>query len=90
MKTKRNPWVLLILLLFGALIGGIAGEFLSSFPYFRWMSFGGANGYRDLFAASLNPAFDFRVVRFGFDLAFRVNAGSILGMILAVIIFIRI
>jgi len=90
MRSKKSPWVLCILLLFGALIGGIAGEFLCRYPFFAWMSFGGVNGYRELFAFTLAPAFDFRVVRLGLDFALRINGGSILGMIFAIILFIRI
>ena len=90
MRNKRNPWVLVVFLLAGALIGGVAGEFLSRFTYFTWMSFGGVDGYRDLFAFSMNPALDLRVLKFGFDVALGVNAGSILGMILAILIFIKV
>lgn len=90
MRNKKNPLFLFVLLLFGALIGGIAGEFLSRYPYLTWMSFGGVNGYRDLFAFSLNPAVDFRVIRFGFDFALKVNAGSIVGIILAFFAFLKI
>lgn len=90
MRNKRNPWILLILLLFGALVGGILGEFLSAYPYFTWMSFGGSNGYKELFAFSMNPAFDFRVIRFGFDFALKVNAGSLAGIILAIFLFLKI
>lgn len=90
MRSRRNPWILCLLLLVGALVGGVAGEFLSQYPFFKWMSFGGANGYKDLFAFSLNPALDVRVLRFGFDFALRINAGSILGIILAIILFLRV
>lgn len=90
MRNKKSPWILLILVMFGSLIGGIAGEFLARFPYLYWMDFGGVNGYRDLFSISMDPAFDIRILRFGFDVALRVNAGSILGIVLAVFVFIRI
>jgi hypothetical protein len=90
MRNKKNPMLLFVLLLFGALIGGIAGEFLSRYPYMSWMSFGGVNGYRDLFSFSLNPALDFRVIRFGFNLALKVNFGSVVGIILAFFVFLKI
>lgn len=90
MRNKRNPLFLLVLLFFGALIGGLAGEFLSRYPFLAWMSFGGTNGYKDLFAFSMNPAFDFRAIRFGFDFALKVNVGSIIGIILAFFAFLKI
>lgn len=90
MRKKRNPWILLLLILFGALIGGLIGEFLSKYAYFTWMSFGGATGYKNLFAFSLDPAIDFRVIKFGFNVALGINAGSILGMILGILVFLKI
>ena len=89
MRNKRSWGLLIVLLLFGALAGGLLGEFLSQFSYFTWMSFGGTNGYKELFAFSLNPALDFRIVRFGFDFALKINAGSIIGMILALLVYAR-
>ena len=90
MRNKKNPLLLFVLLLFGALIGGLAGEFLSRYPYMSWISFGGVNGYKDLFSFSMNPALDFRVIRFGFDFALKVNVGSIAGIILAFFAFLKI
>jgi hypothetical protein len=90
MRNKRNPWVLLLLLLAGALIGGIAGEFLSQYPYFSWMSFGGTKGYRELTAFSLDPVIDTNIIRFGMSFALRINMGSIIGMLLSIFIYIRI
>ena len=89
MRNKRNPWVLLLILLFGALVGGIAGEALSKVKYFEWMSFGGINGYRDLISFTLQ-SLDFRIIKIGFDFSLSVNAGSIIGMILAFFAYIRI
>lgn len=90
MRNKRSPWFLIIFLLFGALIGGFVGQLLSQYPYFAWMSLGGANGYRHLFSFSLDPAFDFHVIRLGFNMVLRINVGSIIGMILGVLIFMKI
>lgn len=89
MRNRKSPWVLLLLLLSGALIGGIAGELVSQYQYFSWVSLGGTNGYRELFAFSFNPLIDAHIIRFGFDFAFRINAGSLLGMILGIIIYVK-
>jgi hypothetical protein len=89
MRNKRNPWILIILLIFGALAGGFAGEFLVQYPYMSWIGFGGVNGYRELFSFSFNPLIDFKVFKFGFDLALRINAGSIIGMISGFLVFLK-
>ena len=88
MRNRRSIGLLLLMLLFGALAGGIIGEFLSQYNYFKWMGFGGVNGYRELFAFAFGPM-DFRVIKFSFDFVLRINLGSIIGMILSVIIFFR-
>jgi len=89
MRGKRNPWILVILLLFGALVGGLVGEALSGYEYLKWMSFGGTDGYRNLFAFSLDPLIDTRVLKLGINMALRVNAGSILGMLAGLLVFSR-
>jgi hypothetical protein len=88
MRNKRNPWLLFVLLLFGALAGGIAGEALSGVSFLQWMSFGGKDGYRDLISFTLRSV-DFRVVKIGFDFALRVNAGSIIGIVLSIFAYMK-
>ncbi len=89
MRSRKSPWVLLLLILAGALIGGIAGGILAKSPGLAWISLGGDQGYRELFAFSLNPLVDTHVVRLGLEFALRVNAGSLLGIILGIIIYTR-
>lgn len=89
-NNRRNPWVLLLLIFIGALIGGVGGEALSQIPYMDWISFGGLNGYQELFAVSFHPLIDFRILRFGFDFALNINAGSIVGMLLSILLYVRI
>ena len=90
MRNKKNPWILIIFLLSGALIGGIAGELISQYQSFSWVSLGGSSGYKELMAVSFNPLIDTHTIRFGFDFVLRINAGSLLGMILGIIIFTRV
>ena len=86
MKNRRNVSVLVVLLMAGALIGGILGEVLSQNAYLSWLNLG---GNKDLFAFNLHPAINLRVLRFGFDIAFRISIGSILGMILGFLVYLR-
>ena len=89
MRNRKSPWIMLLLILAGALIGGIAGGILAKYPSLAWISLGGANGYRELIAFSMNPLVDTHVIRLGFEFALRVNAGSLLGMILGIILYTR-
>ena len=87
MRNRKSPWVLLITLLVGALVGCIAGELLSGYSGFGWIGLGGANGYRELFSFSLNPLVDTHFMRLGFDVALRINAGSLLGIVLGILVY---
>ena len=89
MRNRKSPWIMLLLILAGALIGGIAGGILAKYPNLAWISLGGANGYRELIAFSMNPLVDTHVIRLGFEFALRVNAGSVLGMLLGIILYTR-
>jgi len=88
-RNRKSPWIMLLLILAGALIGGIAGGLLAKYPGFEWISLGGTNGYRELLAFSMNPLVDTHVIRLSFEFALRVNAGSLLGMILGIILYTR-
>jgi len=89
MRGKRSSWLLVILLLAGAVIGGLVGEALAKNVYFSWMSFGGVNGYRNLIAFSMDPLIDARVLKLGFNFTVNVNAGSVLGMIVGIFVYLR-
>ncbi len=89
MRKSGSGWILLILILSGALTGGIIGEILSGYPFIKWMSLGGADGYRELFSFNFNPLFDASVIRFGFNLSMKVNGGSIIGVLLTLLFYSR-
>ncbi|MGI6778954.1 MAG: hypothetical protein ACOX7R_13365 [Acetivibrionales bacterium] len=90
MRGKKSPWLLVVLLLAGAVAGGLLGEALAKNESFSWISFGGVNGYRNLFAFSMDPLIDARILKLGFNFAVSINGGSILGMILGLIVYLRI
>lgn len=73
----------------GAVIGGLVAEILSPYPFFQWMSLGGSEGYRELFSFNLDPLLDTYALRMGLNLAVRINAGSIIGIFLAILLYTR-
>ncbi|MDD4496408.1 MAG: DUF4321 domain-containing protein [Eubacteriales bacterium] len=87
MRKSKSVWLLIVLVLLGATIGGFIGQLLSKYEFFSWMSLGGSSGYRELFSFSFNPLFDAHVLSMDFGMTLRVNAGSIIGMILAIILY---
>ncbi|HBN83826.1 MAG TPA: hypothetical protein DDZ89_08270 [Clostridiales bacterium] len=87
MKKGKNGWILLLLIIVLSLAGGLLGEILSQYKFFSWMSLGGRNGYITLFDFNLNPLLDFHLFKINFGLTMRLNVGSIIGAILAIIIY---
>lgn len=81
-KSSRNPWVLIILLFIGAISGSIVGGLLKGNHFLFWVNLG------------VSPDFGFKVdwnfFRLALDGAVRINIGSLIGFLLAIIAFIKI
>lgn len=87
MKKDKNGWIFLLLIIVLSLAGGLLGEILSQYKFFAWMSLGGRNGYLTLFDFNLNPLLDLHLFRISFGMTMRINVGSIIGAILAIVIY---
>ncbi len=87
MRREKSAWIFLLLIFVLSLAGGVLGELLSQYKFFSWMSLGGQNGYITLFDFDLKPLLDFHLLKINFGLTMRLNVGSILGAILAIIIY---
>lgn len=81
-QRYRSAWLLVILLILGGLAGGLIGQALSSVHNLAFLNQGPGIG---LPATTLN--LDFLTLTFGFT--FKVNPVSILGFIVAFIIYLR-
>lgn len=85
-RNRREALILVIYIFVGSIIGGIAGKLISFIPY---MQFVDKIGKPDIFSISFNPLFDINVLRFGFDFSLGINLGSIVGILLAIVIWSR-
>lgn len=79
-NTRRNGWVLLLVLLCGIIIGGFVGEVLGNIiPVLNY-------GY----SLGVSPhTYDLRILKLTFGLSFNINMFSILGIIISIIIYRR-
>ena len=83
MSTK-NGWIFFVVLLVGVVIGSFLGEVGSQVTFLQWLSYGqtfhvGTAG---------NPfTLDFGVLLFSFYLGIRISISSIIGMIVAILIY---
>lgn len=79
MRSKnRNPWVLLLLLLVGLVIGGIIGDLFKG--TFEILGYGKSIGF-DPFLVDLS------VFKFTLGFMMNINLSSIIGLVISIFIF---
>ncbi len=82
MATKdKNIWILIIFILSGLVVGGLIGELATRVDWLWWLSYGQTFGLSDPIVLDLS------VVQITFALMFKISVASIIGMLLAIIIY---
>ena len=77
-SSRRNGWILLLLIICGVVIGGFLGELLGK--YIPILKFG--------YNLGVSPhTYDLRVIKLTFGLTFNINMFAILGIIIAVMFY---
>lgn len=78
---EKNVWILLLFILSGIVIGGLLGELAGKVDFLWWLSYGQS------FGLSSPVQLDLSVVQISFGLMFKINISSIIGMIVAIIVY---
>ena len=82
MATKdKNIWILLVFILSGLVIGGLLGQLASNVDSLWWLSYSQTFGLQDPIVLDLS------VVTITFALMFKISVASIIGMLLAILIY---
>ena len=83
MKGSRgkNNWALFLLLLTGIVLGGFIGMLAEGVPALNWLSFGQSFGLDKPIVLNLG------ILVLTFGLSINISIASILGMIIAIIIY---
>ena len=82
MATKdKNIWILLVFILSGLVIGGLLGQLASNVDWLWWLSYSQTFGLQDPIVLDLS------VVTTTFALMFKISVASIIGMLLAILIY---
>ena len=82
MTTKRkSAWLLLIFILSGLVVGGLIGELTSKVSWLWWLS------YSKSFGLETPLTLDLSVIRISFGLMIKINIASIIGMLLALLVY---
>lgn len=78
---EKNIWILLLFILSGLVIGGLLGELAGKVDFLWWLSYGQSFGLSSPIALDLN------IVQISFGLMFKINIASIIGLIIAIIVY---
>ncbi|MDE7320536.1 MAG: DUF4321 domain-containing protein [Lachnospiraceae bacterium] len=81
MRSSKNGWTLLLLMLAGIVFGGFIGTLTADMPGLDWLNYGQSFGLEEPVVLSLGLL----VLTFG--LTIRITVSSIIGIILAIFIY---
>lgn len=82
MATRdKNVWVLILFILSGLVVGGLLGDLASSVNGLSWMAYG------EQFGLTTPLELDLSIIKITFALMLKINISSIIGMILAILIY---
>lgn len=78
---NKNFWILLLLLLAGIVLGGFLGNLAEGISWLSWLNFGQSFGLDTPLVLNLG------VLIITFGLSIRITMASIIGVVLALIIY---
>lgn len=81
MRGAKNGWTLLLLVLAGVVLGGFIGSLAAEVPGLDWLNYGQAFGLEEPMVLSMG------LVVLTFGLTVRITIASIIGIILAILIY---
>ena len=77
----KGKWVAILFILSGLVIGGLLGDLAGSVDWLWWLSFG------EEFGLQSPIVLDLSVVTITFGLMIKINIASIIGVIIALLIY---
>ncbi len=84
LSKYKNGWLLLLFILIGVVVGGLISEVTAKVPGLLWLSYGNTFGINN----SGNPLIlDLGILVITFALQIRITIASIIGVILAIVVY---
>ena len=80
---SKNPWVLLILMLAGIVLGGFIGTLTQDISWLNWLNYGQEFGL----AKDSPLVLDLGILVITFALSIKITISSIIGLIIAAIAY---
>ncbi len=82
MSTRdKSIWILIVFILSGIVVGGLLGELAGKSGNLWWLAYGQEFGLTEPLTLDLS------VIKLSFSLLIKLNISSIIGMIIAIIIY---
>lgn len=78
---EKNIWILLVFVLSGLVIGGLLGDLAGQVDFLWWL------GYGQDFGLSAPIELDLSILQISFGLMFKINIASIVGLIIAILVY---
>lgn len=78
---EKNIWILMLFILSGLVIGGLLGELAGQVDFLWWLSYGQSFGLSSPIELNLN------ILTISFGLMFKINIASIIGLIIAILVY---
>jgi hypothetical protein len=79
--TNKNVWVLLLLLLAGIVLGSFLGSLTAGISFLSWLNFGQDFGIPTPFVLNLG------ILIFTFGISIKITIASIIGVIIALLVY---
>ena len=80
-SAGKNAWALFLLLLSGIVLGGFIGTLVADIPFLSWLKYGQSFGLE-------NPVvLDLGILVLTFGLSIRITVASIIGVLIAILIY---
>jgi Domain of unknown function (DUF4321) len=80
-SRNKNSWSLFLLILAGIVLGGFIGSLAEGLTYLNWLNYGQSFGFENPIILNLGIL----VITFGLNI--KITIASIIGVILAIIIY---
>ncbi|MCC8162442.1 MAG: DUF4321 domain-containing protein [Lachnospiraceae bacterium] len=81
MKGSKNGWTLLLLILAGVVLGSFIGNMAANVPGLSWLNYGQSFGLEEPIVLSLG------LIVLTFGLSIQITLASIIGIVLAILIY---
>lgn len=80
-NSRKNNWILVVILLCGIVLGGYLGTLASNISFLSWLAYG------NTFGLTSPVVLDLGILVLTFGLTIKINIASIIGLIIGIIVY---